>query len=525
MRTLLLLLLGGAAASVAPAQTYDLIIRGGRLLDGTGAPWRYADVAVRGDRIVAVGRLPESATAPIVLDARGKYVAPGYIDPHTHAIDALVKREEAGARALVAQGVTTAFINHDGAGPAELPPQLRTITAAGPGINVAPLVGHTSIRLAAMGQDNRAPTAAELEHMQALVQAAMQAGAFGLSSGPFYAPGSYAKTDELVALARVAGRLGGVYTSHIRDDSDYTIGVVAAVEEVITIARAARLPGIVSHIKTAGPRVRGFSGEIIRRIDAARRDGVEVWADQYPYDASQTRLMSYVIPNWAQEGGIGAMMARLADPATLARVREGILENLARRGGAGTLQVAEYEPDVSLQGKRLDAIAHQRGVHPADLAIDLIKASQGQVRTVSFTVFDEDIEAFMRQPWTMTGSDGAVPVFGVGAVHPRGYGTFPRKIRTYVLEKKLLSLEQAVHVGTGLTAAVFGVHDRGVVRPGAYADLHVFTLEVVRDTATYEKPHAFAEGVNHVLLNGQLAIRDSRFLDRRVGRILARNQP
>ncbi len=521
MKTFLLLTLGLAAT--LQAQTYDVLIRGGRLLDGTGAPWRQADVAIAGDRIVVVGRIPAEASARRVIDARGLYVSPGFIDAHSHAAEALIDPDRAGVRPVVTQGVTTVFINPDGGGPLDLPKQIADITAAQPGVNVAPLIGHNTVRIAVLAYENRAPAADELRTMQAHVQAAMEAGAFGFSSGPFYTPGNFSKTDEIVALAKIAARYGGYHTSHIRDESDYNIGVVASVEEVIQVSREAGLPGIVTHIKALGPNVWGESAEIIRRINAARAEGIEVWADQYPYEASSTSLSAALLPPWAQEGGRPALLKRLDNPETRADIRREMVENLKRRAGAENIQLGNYPPDPSITGKRLGALARERLVDPVDLAIDLFR--HGSPGIVSYNMNDADIRAFMIQPWTMASSDGSVPVFGEGVPHPRSYGPFVRRIEKYVLAEQALSLEQAIHAATGLPAAVLGLPDRGVLRAGAVADVIVFDLARVHETGTYEKPHGYAEGMVEVMVNGQSVIRAGEFLDARPGRVLRKNQP
>ncbi len=502
------------------AETFDVIIRGGRVLDGTGAPWRYADVALNGDRIATVGFIDAAATARTVVDARGLYVAPGFIDPHSHAGPALAKRELAGAEPLVAQGVTTVLINPDGGGPPELGPQLAAIAQAGPGVNAVPMIGHNGVRIAVLGYENRAPTDAELEKMCALVRAAMQGGAFALSSGPFYTPGNFSKTDELVALAKVAAEFGGFYTSHIRDEGDYGIGLVSAVDEVITVAREAKLPGVVTHIKALGPHVWGLSAEVIKHIDAARAAGVEVWADQYPYDASSTGLGAALLPPWAQEGGTGALRARLANPEQRVRIRTEMLANLDRRAGPGALMFRRFTPDPSIEGNRLNAVALERGLEPVDLAIALLQ--KGSPDIISFNMRDDDVVAFMRQPWTMTCSDGDLVKFGEGVPHPRGYGTFPRKLKLYAIERGVISLERAVQSMTSQPAAIFHVKDRGEVRSGAFADLAIFDAAALRETSTYEKPHAIAEGMRWVFVNGRAAIVDGRFLDVRAGRVLSR---
>ena len=510
------------AVGVVRAASFDVLIRGGRVLDGSGSPWVYADLGIVGDRIEAMGKLSD-ATAKQVIDARGLHVAPGFIDGHAHAGPALVRRELAAAGPLLAQGITTTFVNHDGGGPVDLPAQRRSLEAARPGLNVAQLIGHNSVRTEVLGLEDRAPSDAELARMALLVRRGMEAGAFGLSAGPFYTPGNFSKTEEHVALARVAADFDGFYTSHIRDEGNYTIGVVAAVDEVIRVAREARLPGIVTHIKALGPGVWGQSGEIIRRLNAARDEGVELFADQYPYDASATGLAAALVPAWAQEGGAAALNGRLANPETLGRVRREMSENLARRAGAANIQIRTFKPDPSLEGLRLDEIARRKLVEPVDAAIQMIRA--GGASIVSFNMDEGDLRAFMTQSWTMTCSDGELVAMGDGVPHPRSYGPFPRKIRRYVVEEKVLTLEQAVHSMTGLPATVFRVPNRGVIRPGAYADVVVFDLAAVRDRATYEKPHQISEGMKWVFVNGRLAFVDGRVTDTRAGRVLVRGKP
>lgn len=518
---LAVLLIAALPSLLAGQQPYDLVIRGGRLLDGSGNPWYRADVAVSGGRIAAVGDLA-GAAARRVIDATGLYVAPGFIDVHSHAGGGLTDPELAAARPQLAQGVTTVVINPDGGGSVDLAAQRTRLLAHGLGVNVAQLVPHGSVRRAVLGMDDRAPTAEELERMKALVRAGMDEGAFGLSSGLYYAPGSYAALDEVIALARIVAEYDGVYTSHIRDEADYNIGVVAAVDEVIRVAREARLPGIVTHIKVLGPRVWGLSETIVDRIEAARAEGVEVFADQYPYDASGTSIAGALVPRWAQAGGREALLRRLDDPRERARLREAIAENLDRRGGAARLQFRRHRADPSVEGKSLAQVAEERGKHPIDVVLDMIAA--GGAALVSFNMQDEDIERFMRRPWTMTSSDGGLVPMGLGVPHPRNYGAFPRKIRRYVLEKGVLDLPDAIRSMTSLPAAVFGLRDRGVVRPGAVADLVVFDLDRVRDTADYQDPHRLAEGMAYVLVNGVLVIDGGNFTGARPGRVLSRRR-
>lgn len=510
------------ASAAGRAQTYDVLIRGGRVVDGTGTPWLQADVAIAGDRIVSVGRLT-GGTAKQVIDASGLYVAPGFIDGHSHATAGLAREETSGAEALLRQGITTVFANPDGGGPTDLVAQRRTLAGHRPGVNIAQLIGHNSIRSEVIGSADRAPTDAELAKMCALVRRGFEAGAFGLSAGPFYTPGTFSKTEEHIVLARVAAGFDGFYTSHIRDEADYNVGVRAAVDEVIRVAREARLPGIVTHIKVLGPRVWGLSGEIIQRIDAARSAGVQVFADQYPYEASSTGLTAALVPAWVQEGGTAALKARLADPELRVRIRREMIENLERRAGAANILIRSHAADPSLEGKRLDAIARARLVEPVEAAIDIVL--NGGASIMSFNMQEADIRAFMAQPWTMTCSDGELVALGEGVTHPRSYGPYPRKLRRYVVEQKVLTLERAIHSMTGLPASVFRVRDRGVIRPGAFADLVVFDLGAVRDRATYEQPHQFAEGMRYVFVNGVAAIAADRLTEGRNGQVLRRVRP
>ena len=506
-------------AAAPAAQRYDVLIRGGRVLDGSGNDWVRADVGLRGDRVAAVGDL-RGATAATVLDAEGLYVAPGFVDTHSHAGEALARPALSGARQLLAQGITTVFVNPDGGGRADLDAQRRALDSVGVGVNVALMVPHGSVRDAVMGQADRAASADELRRMEALVERGMAAGAYALSSGPFYAPGSFAKTEELVALARVAAKYGAPYQSHIRDESDYGIGLLAAVEEVITVAREAKTRGVVTHVKALGPNVWGFSAAIVQRVERARAAGVEVFADQYPYEASQTSLAAAIVPRWVQADGGDSTRARLADPARRARIVAESRENLARRGGADRIRIASYRPDSSLEGKSLAEIAAARGTDPVETALEIV--ARGSAGIVSFNMDDDDIERLMRQPWTMTASDGALVAPGDGVPHPRGNGAFSRKLRKYVVEEGVVALPSAIRSMTSLPSTVYRMPDRGWLRPGAAADVVIFDLARVRDQATYEDPHRIAEGMVHVLVNGRFAIRDGQFTDAKAGQVLRR---
>lgn len=509
------------ADGVKAQQQYDVLIRGARVVDGTGNPWYYADVGISGERIAAIGTL-QSMDAKHVIDGTGLYLAPGFIDVHSHAGPGLATPELSAGVPLLMQGITTVFVNPDGGGPADLAEQKRALLRDGLGVNVALLVPHGSVRRAVLGMADRAPTAAELDRMRALVRSGMEEGAFGLSSGPFYAPGSYAKTDELVELAKVAAQYGGAYTSHIRDESDYTIGVVAAVDEVIEISRQAELPGVITHIKALGPNVWGYGAAIAHRIERARERGIEVFADQYPYEASSTGLSAALVPRWAQAGGQDSLDLRLADPARRAQIRAEMVQNLERRGGPNAIMFARYTPDPSIEGLTLAEHAARRNVDPIDAALELVRG--GGPSIISFNMAASDIKHLMKQPWTMTSSDGDLVPMGRGVPHPRAYGTFPRRIRKYVIEEETTDLAHAIRSMTSLPATVFRMNGRGVIREGAIADLVLFDLNRIGDAATFQEPHQLSEGVVHVLIGGQFAVRDGVPASAKHGSVLDRQQ-
>ena len=508
----------------AAQQAFDVIVINGRVLDGSGNPWRRADVGIRGDRIVAVGRLT-GATAALVVDAKDRIVAPGFIDVHSHALGDLTQGELREARPLIAQGVTTVIGNPDGGGPVDLKSQGAALEAnGGPGVNAGLLIGHGSVRSAAMRRpagaaeagpaasgDRRDPTPEELDRMRAMVRQAIADGALGLSSGLFYVPGRYAKTEEVIALAKEAG---GVYTSHVRDEGDYNVGVVASVDEVIRVAEEARVRGVVTHMKALGPDNWGKSATMIEHIHAARARGVEVFADQYPYEASSTSLAAAVMP------GENATSAReaLEGPESRQKFLAMVAENVRRRGGPKSIVIASGRGGANLAGQSIEEIAKSRGVSPEQAATDIVIA--GGASIVSFNMSEQDIEAIMRQPWTMGSSDGGLTLPGPSLPHPRNNGAFARRLAVYVRDRRVISLEDAVRTMTSLPALVFGLADRGELRPGAFADLVVFDPQQVRDRATYQSPHAIAEGMDWVIVNGQVVRRDGAFTGARAGRIL-----
>ncbi len=503
------------ALMAQPDAEYDILIRGGQVLDGTGSAARAADVAVRDGRIVAVGSLAQ-ARARTIVDATGKYVTPGFIDVHSHAGEGLAEDLNHG-RPVLAQGITTVVVNPDGGGPVDIAAQRATYERRGIGPNAAIFVPHGSIRRQVLGMADRAPSSAELSQMLALTRAGMKAGAVGLSSGPYYAPGSYAKTDELVALAKVAAEFGGVYSSHIRDESDYTIGLVAAVEEVITVAEQATLTGIVTHMKALGVGTWGVSAEAVKRIEAARARGTSVFADQYPYEASGTSITGALVPRWAQVFGDEAMIRRSTGDER-GKFLADVKTNIARRGGAHTLVIARFAPDPSLEGKTLDELSKLWNKTPEEAALDLL--ARGGAGLVSFNMTEADIDHIMKQPWTMTSSDGGLGPMGVGKPHPRAYGAFPRKLRLYLRERGVVDWPFAIRSMTRLPATVFGMKDRGVIATGAWADIVVIDPGLVADKATYADPHQLSVGIDTILVNGRVARLNGEFSPSLAGRVV-----
>jgi N-acyl-D-amino-acid deacylase len=498
---------------------FDILIRGGKVVDGTGSPWHPGDIGITGNRITAMGRLT-GATARKVIDAGGLIVAPGFIDPHTHAARGLATAELSHARPMLAQGITSILANPDGSGPVGLQEQRQNLLEHGLGVNVGLLIPHGAVRRQVMGTANRHATAEELEQMGSLVRQGMKQGAFGLSTGIFYVPGSFAPTGEFITLCRIVAEYGGVHQSHIRDESDYSVGVVTAVDEIIEITRESGVTGVVTHIKALGPAVWGASGEINRNIARARSGGLPVFTDQYPYSASATSMMAALVPDWAREGGEEGFRQRLADPADRERILQGIIENLERRGGADRLQYRRFTPDPSVEGRLLSDVADEQGLPPEKLI--LAQIGEGNAGLVSFNMHDDDLRAFMVKPWNMTSSDGGYVPFGSGVPHPRNYGSFPRKIRKYVSEEELLTLEDAVRSMTSLTAGVYGMHDRGLLRPGMIADIAIFDPDAITDRATYQEPHQYSEGMVWVIVNGGIAIQNGEFTGALYGEILTK---
>ena len=522
---LMVMATGLQAASAAP-EPADVVIRGGTVHDGSaGAPY-IGDVAIKGDRIVYVGT-GAPMTAARTIDASGMIVTPGFIDPHTHA-DGFLRAPDAATRVNAAwlhQGVTSVMIGVDGSGTPNVGDDARKLTASGVGTNIVPFVGFGAVRQRVLGQAARAPDAADLARMQGLVAKAMCEGATGLSTGLFYAPQSFAKTEEVIAVAREAAKRGGLYDTHQRDESSYSLGLLGSVREVLTIGREAGMPVHFAHIKALGVDLQGQAQAVINLIEAARAAGQAVTADQYPWLASGTSLDAALLPRWAVDGGDAALLKRLDDPAALARIRADMAENMRRRGGAASLLL--ISEGFEWTGKTLEGLAQAWQVDPRDAALRIIRDSiagraagrQGRGTGVaSFNMAQADVDLLMQQPWVVTSSDGSDG-------HPRMFASFPEKYRRYVKERPVITLTDFIHRSTGRTADIYKLAGRGYLRSGYYADVAVIDPEKFVPRADYLKPRELSDGVAHLFVNGTAALADGKATGALPGRVLLRPMP
>ncbi|HET6574006.1 MAG TPA: D-aminoacylase [Fimbriiglobus sp.] len=548
MRTLPLALLALVAApAVAADPAYDLLIRNGRVVDGTGNPWFRGDVAVRGDRIVAVGRVPPG-TAKREIDAHGLVVAPGFIDMHSHSDYLLL--EDGAAPSKVRQGVTTEVIGEgQSAGPwtgkarralgdgkvswERLAGYFDRLERSGTAVNVASYVGMDNVWKAVMGESHARPTPEQFARMKAVLDEAMTDGAFGLSTMLAMPPGSLTTTDDLVELTKVAAKHGGTYSTHNRNEGT---GVFEAVKEAIAIGERAGVPVDVIHLKIADQKYWGRMGEVVALIEAARRRGVNVQANVYPYTRGNNNLAS-IIPPWAHEGGTAKMLDRLRDPAQRAKMKADIkggipgwYNHYTAVGGDWSRMLVSGKG--AYEGLTMDRViaglskGKQPAPDPLDVLFDLLIAEGGSVPTVYAHHTEEDMNKALVQPWCSIGSDGSAYAtegpLRRGSPHPRNFGTFPRVLGVYVREKKLLTLEDAVRKMTSLNAAKLGLRDRGLVRPGDFADLTLFDPEKVIDRSTYTDPFRYSEGIEYVVVNGQVVLDRGKPTTARPGRALRR---
>ena len=531
-------------------QQYDILIRNGRVVDGMGNPWVYVDVGVTGDRISLVGRAAANATAKQVIDAKGLIVAPGFIDMLEQSEWNLLIDKQAFSK--LTQGITTGITGEGGS----IAPQndealadrrdflehyhlavdwrdldgyFRRLEKQGAGINLGTYVGATQVRRCVMGSADRAPTAEELARMEQLVEQAMRQGAMGVSTSLIYAPAFYAKTEELIALAKVASKYGGIYASHIRNEGDHEM---EALDEAFRIGREAKIPVEIWHLKVAGRQNWGKMPNVIAAIEAARASGLDVTANQYSYTASGTSLGATIPPKYHEDGST-AFVTRLQNPQVRAAIRQelagvgGSIENMWRGTGGpqGILVASVLDPMFKhYEGKTIAQIAADEHKDPLDTLMDLVVAGKDHVGAVYFTMSEDDVKFAMQQPFISVGTDaGAVNVQGPlseSKVHPRAYGTFPRILGRYVRDQRLLTLEQAIRKFTSLPAQRMGLRDRGTLRTGAFADITIFDPATVNDMATFENPHRPSVGIEYVIVNGVVSLEGGKVTGRLAGRPL-----
>jgi N-acyl-D-amino-acid deacylase len=505
-----------------PAQEQaDLVIANGKVIDGTGNNWYYGNIVVKDGRIIQTGSNIR-VTAKKIIDARGLIVAPGFIDVHTH-----LEGDESGdpnATNFILDGVTTCVTGNCGSSNTDIGKYLRFIDSLKLSINVATLIGHNDVRKAVMGRANREATSDEMKQMEAIVDKAMQEGAVGLSTGLIYIPGTYTKTPEIVALAKVTARYGGLYATHMRDEGD---SVTFAIEEALTIGREAKLPVQISHFKLSGQHNWGRSKVTVPMIEAARQEGIEVTIDQYPYTASSTSI-STLIPDEILADGQDSIKARLQRPAVKKYVIQSMLDRLKKRKlkHFSYAVVAYYAPDTSFNGKSIEQINLMKGRKhkakaEAETVIDIML--NGGASAVFHGMSEEDVKRIMRYPFNMFASDATIRKLGFGMPHPRGYGTNARVLGKYVREEKVISLEEAIRRMTSLPAQKFGLKDRGLLREGYAADIVIFDENSVRDISTFEKPHAYSAGFQYVIVNGVLTVENGKHTGARAGKAIKNN--
>ena len=524
---------GGASWSTAfdghylrqsSAADWDLLLRGGTVLDGSGGPGFRADVAIRGDRIVRVSRSPlDPGRAARVIDAAGKVVAPGFVDIHTH-LDPLLRLP--GGESHVRQGVTTALGGPDGGSPWPLDEYMARAESQGVGLNVGYMVGHNTVREAVMGLEDRAPTPSELDEMRAMVARGMDDGAWGISTGLKYLPGAFSEVDEVVELSKVAAERGGFYTSHLREEG---LGLLEGVSEALEIGRRADIPIVLTHHKVVGAPMWGSSARTLAMVDSARAAGTDAMIDQYPYTASYSGI-TILIPAWAMQGGSDALLVRMEEPALADSILAGIAYNIVNDRGGNDLrrvQLALVPWDRSLEGRTLYDWAMRDGLEPtpetgAQLVVEAVR--RGGASGIYHAMSEEDVEAIMAHPQTMIGSDGRLVAPGDGHPHPRWYGTFPRVLGLYARDRGVITLEQAVRKMTAMPAERIGLRERGQIRAGWFADVVVFDPATVADRATFAEPHQYPVGIDYVLINGQVAVDAGAYHDVRSGRVLKRGR-
>lgn len=514
MRIILLLLLSFSVF----AQKYDILIQNGRIVDGTGNAWIYGDVGIKNGKIEAISKL-SAKDAKQTIDAKNQIISPGFIDVHTHIEESIL--EIPTAENFIYDGVTSLITGNCGSSEVNLAKFFSDLKSTKTSVNVGSLIGHNSVRRYVMKNVFREPTAKEQQQMEDLVAKGMKDGAVGLATGLIYIPGTYSKTPEVVGLAKVAAQYGGIYASHIRNEGEK---VIDAVEEAINIGREAKIPVEVSHFKISSKPLWGKSDQTIGLVEKARLEGIDVNVDQYPYTASSTN-MGTMLPSWALADGDSAVHARLTNPETRQKIREEMIKGVKddNRKNYDYAYIARCKADSTFNGKNITEINKMLGrkqnlATEADLIMDLV--DKGGAQMVFHKMSETDVEKILRYPNTMIASDAGVIKFGRNVPHPRGYGTNARVLGRYVRERKVIPLEDAIRRMTSLPAQRFKLDDRGLIRVGYAADILIFDENTITDKATFEKPHAYSEGISYVLVNGELVVENGKHTGKRSGAVL-----
>ena len=502
-------------------ESADIIIKNGQVYDGSGSESQKTNIAIRADQIIKIGNT-DNYKAAKVIDAQGMAVAPGFIDLHTH-LDPIEKLPSCESH--IRQGVTTALGAPDGRGYWPFKAYLDKLDSIGVGMNVGYLYGHNRIRRNIMGLENRKPTSDELEAMKAQMATAMQEGAFGISTGLKYLPGAFSEVEEVIEISKVAAQYGGIYTSHLREEG---LGLIKGVAEAIDISREADMLVILTHHKVVGKPMWGKSKQTLAMVDSARKAGLNVMIDQYPYDASYTGI-SILIPSWARAGGQDEFKQRLENPALRDSIKNGIIFNIKNDRGGDDLdrvQFARVSWMPELEGKTLKYWAEQKGMEPSiENGAELVIEAQvnGGASCIFHAMEEEDVVRIMQHPQTMIASDGRLVAPGMGHPHPRWYGTFPRVLGHFAREKGVLTLAEAIRKMTSLPASALKLKDRGLLKEGYIADMVIFNPETVIDKATFEAPHQYPEGIDYVMINGKMAVEKGEFKDVRSGVVLRKD--
>lgn len=520
---------------------FDLLIKDARIIDGSGGPSFEGSVGIKGEKIAAVGDVPESEAA-ILFHARGLAVSPGFIDIHAHSEFTLLADPRAEGKVM--QGVTTEVSGNCGlsAGPLygeyferrkgdlkELGQELNwhdlndffdILEKKGISLNFATLIGHGNLRGSVVGYGNRKPTEVETEKMKSLLRDSMSAGGFGLSSGLIYPPGVYSETEELIELAKVVKEFGGIYASHMRSEGDK---LLEAISEAIRIGEEGGIPVQISHLKTGGERNWHKLEEAFELIEAARDRGVDVTADRYPYTASSTDLDA-ILPSWAYEGGVEAELKRLSDPETRERLKKEVLTQHPKDDYWESVMVAAVDKNKVFEGRTMAEVAREMKKEPCDALFDFLLEEKLRISAIYFSMSEENLRRILQRPYVMVGSDSSARAINgptrLGKPHPRTFGSFPRVLSKFVREEKVLTLEEAVRKITSLPANRLGLKDRGIIKNGAFADLVIFNPEMVRDTASYTVPYSYPMGIRHVIVNGKVVVKDGAHTEARSGKIL-----